>query len=854
MKKLLNHLKEYWLFYFIVIQPIIDVGAYFQTKILGSSFSWIIRIILLLVVTIFVFINSQDRKKLIFLLSPFGIYLMFHVINLYRINSLNLFLDMKYFILVFQMPILTIMLIDYIKYNFDRIELIKKGIIGSFLIIVLVTFLSVLTNSYEFTYGHNEVGIIGWFTGSNTPSMILCALCPWVLYYFSKKKSYLYFIMSLIVFMLLYFNATKACYLTLVATFIVILFITLVSKNKISKVIISIFFIFLSFFLYKYSFTYLNMSMNLNNIEENKTEIDTIINNNKESIEEEGKIEIEEEKLINNMYLNDEEILKILNKSYIYAELIKIHGEEKVIKYMRNNLSAENLADNRLLKNVNAKIKTENNDTITKILGIGYSTFAKPNYDLETDLDAIYYYYGYLGFGLYIVFIMYFVILLILKFFKQPSIIRDGEYVVLCYLIPLLIAGGQYSGAFLRKPNANIYLSLFLLLIYFKCKECIKSENKTKRKKISFLCLHLGYGGIETATINSANTLSNEYDVEVVSFYNLENNQSTLLNNKVKVKYLCNYQPNKEIFLNAVHEHKYLKALKEGIVSLIILIQKKLFIIKEIKISDADAIVSTRYDFSVLLSEYGKNDVIKIAQEHHHHNDNKKYISILKNKYGNIDYLCALTKNLKKDYEMFLEKNNHTKVILLPNILVENDEKISNLDKKNIICVSRLNKMKRINELIEIFSKINNKKNKLYIIGDGEELNNLQILVKNLNIQDRVVFTGYLNHEQQEYHYLNSCLFAMTSVTEGLPMVLLEAMQHGLPCIAYKTESGVSDIIKNNKNGYIINNRNQQKYIEKINVLLREKKELRRLSKDAIDTSKKFNADRILKIWKKILG
>ncbi len=56
--------------------------------------------------------------------------------------------------------------------------------------------------------------------------------------------------------------------------------------------------------------------------------------------------------------------------------------------------------------------------------------------------------------------------------------------------------------------------------------------------------------------------------------------------------------------------------------------------------------------------------------------------------------------------------------------------------------------------------------------------------------------TGYKNKEEIEKYMLESSLFLMASVSEGLPMVLLEAMSYGIPCIAYHTDSGTDDIIK----------------------------------------------------------
>jgi len=113
--------------------------------------------------------------------------------------------------------------------------------------------------------------------------------------------------------------------------------------------------------------------------------------------------------------------------------------------------------------------------------------------------------------------------------------------------------------------------------------------------------------------------------------------------------------------------------------------------------------------------------------------------------------------------------------------------------------------------------------------------------------------TGYLNKEQQEEYFLNSCVFAMTSISEGLPMVLLESMQYGVPCIAYETESGVKDIIDNDKNGYIISNRDENEYIKKLNKILSEEEILKKFHKSAIKKSEMYSSENIVKEWEKVL-
>ena len=157
-------------------------------------------------------------------------------------------------------------------------------------------------------------------------------------------------------------------------------------------------------------------------------------------------------------------------------------------------------------------------------------------------------------------------------------------------------------------------------------------------------------------------------------------------------------------------------------------------------------------------------------------------------------------------------------------------------------------------ELIEIFSKIKNKKSKLYIIGDGEEKEKLKGLAKQLNLENRVVFLGYLSKEEQIKYYKDSCIFAMTSISEGLPMVLLESMSYGIPCIAYQTECGVSDIIDNNINGIIIQNRDDEQYINMLNKVLSDKTLNIKLSNNSVIKADMFSKENIIKLWHKVLN
>ena len=93
----------------------------------------------------------------------------------------------------------------------------------------------------------------------------------------------------------------------------------------------------------------------------------------------------------------------------------------------------------------------------------------------------------------------------------------------------------------------------------------------------------------------------------------------------------------------------------------------------------------------------------------------------------------------------------------------------------------------------------------------------------------------------------------MASVTAGRPMVLLEAMSYGIPCIAYRTDSGVPDIIYNNKNGYVIENRNEIDYIDSLKKLINNEDLRKKMGNESLITSKKYLPYEIIKIWNKVL-
>ena len=95
--------------------------------------------------------------------------------------------------------------------------------------------------------------------------------------------------------------------------------------------------------------------------------------------------------------------------------------------------------------------------------------------------------------------------------------------------------------------------------------------------------------------------------------------------------------------------------------------------------------------------------------------------------------------------------------------------------EKNFIIVSRLVKQKGIDRLIRVHKKLLDEglKHKIYVIGDGEEKEDLENLVKKLKVEDTFIFLG---KKENPYPYMKKAdYFALLSYFEGYGMVLEEA-------------------------------------------------------------------------------
>jgi GalNAc-alpha-(1->4)-GalNAc-alpha-(1->3)-diNAcBac-PP-undecaprenol alpha-1,4-N-acetyl-D-galactosaminyltransferase len=191
-----------------------------------------------------------------------------------------------------------------------------------------------------------------------------------------------------------------------------------------------------------------------------------------------------------------------------------------------------------------------------------------------------------------------------------------------------------------------------------------------------------------------------------------------------------------------------------------------------------------------------------------------------------------------KDHFLSLKLNKSIKVIPNPlkNIssFCESEE-----EKKVIITVGRLDSGKNHCELIDIYNDIGNFSWKLIIVGEGTLRKELEKKIEKLHLKEYITLVGASN--DVDYWLNKADIFAYTSLHEGFPNALNEAMAIPLPCIAYDCPAGPSEMIIDGVNGFLIPLNEKQIFIEKLKLLMNDNELRDKLKSESFLVRKKYN-------------
>lgn len=170
---------------------------------------------------------------------------------------------------------------------------------------------------------------------------------------------------------------------------------------------------------------------------------------------------------------------------------------------------------------------------------------------------------------------------------------------------------------------------------------------------------------------------------------------------------------------------------------------------------------------------------------------------------------------------------------------------------KTIISVGRINESKGYEYLVFVAAqvlKVHPDWN-WHIYGDGnqEYRNKIQNLINQYGLKEKVILKGNVNNIYELYNKYS--IMVMTSRHEGLPMVLLEAKAKRLPLVSFDIESGPSEIIRDNVDGFLVDPFDIDEMSRKICILIENPELRQKFSDNAYGNIDKFKKETIMAKW-----
>ena len=215
----------------------------------------------------------------------------------------------------------------------------------------------------------------------------------------------------------------------------------------------------------------------------------------------------------------------------------------------------------------------------------------------------------------------------------------------------------------------------------------------------------------------------------------------------------------------------------------------------------------------------------------------------------NLDIYLVLS---EYDRKMFLKENN------IESIVMHNPRSFSSpiksdVSKKQFLAAGRFNYQKGFDLLIESFYEFSKKNNdwNLVIVGEGEEKFKILEQINKYKLSDRISLEPFTNDIKK--YFLESSVLLLSSRWEGMPMIVLESLEMGVPIIAYDI-TAVEALIDNEREGLIIEKFDTKKFAESMYKISKSYEMRYKLSQNAINKSRQFEISNIAKQWDSLIN
>lgn len=276
---------------------------------------------------------------------------------------------------------------------------------------------------------------------------------------------------------------------------------------------------------------------------------------------------------------------------------------------------------------------------------------------------------------------------------------------------------------------------------------------------------------------------------------------------------------------------------------------------KEIK-QDKDAYVfamGTVASMFTVIAAIGLKNKVVVSERNDPNVFNGRQIRKAEEILRNILYSCAKYVALQTvDSMECFPKRFHKKCVAIGNPIPNNLPNPGNYKEreKTILDVGRLIPTKNHQMMIRVFARFCEMfpEYKLLIFGDGPEKKDLQDLIDNLNLQERVFLKGFSDSIYRELK--KGGIYVSTSITEGISNSLIEALAMGIPTIATDCPvGGARACIQDGENGFLIPVNDEEQLLNRLEKLVTDKSLQKKFSTNSVKVREEYSEENIAKKW-----
>lgn len=266
-----------------------------------------------------------------------------------------------------------------------------------------------------------------------------------------------------------------------------------------------------------------------------------------------------------------------------------------------------------------------------------------------------------------------------------------------------------------------------------------------------------------------------------------------------------------------------------------------------------DVVIATEYPFSIAAVLTGLSRKMRLIDwEHQHHqwvSKNNFWKWLERRTYPKLFRVVCLNNTEAGHYRTFAQ------VSQIPNFIQEINADHRAYEKKQLLTVGWLIHRKGTDLLLPVAREVLRRFPDFTwkLVGDGELKDQVQDFIKKEKLEERLLLVSP-GTEPMDSVYRSAGLFVLPSRYEAFPMVLLEALSYGIPCISFDCPSGPSSIITADEDGILVTPENTQLLTDAIIRVLENESGRQRMTAQALKNIRRFDKEFIYPMWATLLN